>query len=148
MYTKILGVLAVSASLMMSQSVLADSSRCTDQLRSMVVGSLKLTDSQREKIKPVLEQLKTSAKDHFTQMRDIRAKIRQQIESDTMDQATVDSLVDQKAKLVTDFTKARISARHEVFTVLTPEQKTKLKTEMQNVEDRLADRASSCQEEG
>lgn len=146
MYTKILGVLAVTVSLMMSQSVLAHS--CGEDLKNIVVGKLKLDDKQKEKIKPVLDQLKTSAQEHFTQMRDIRAKIKQQVESDTLDQGTVDSLVDQKAKIVTEYTKAKINARHEIFTILTPEQKTKLKNELQKVEEKVANKVARCQEEG
>ncbi len=147
MYNKILGVLAVSASLMMSQSILASTS-CGDDLKNIVVGKLKLDEAQKEKIKPVFEQLKTSAQEHFTQMRDLRAKMRQQVESDTLDQATVDSLAEQNAKLVTDFTKARINARHEIYMALTPEQRSKVKTEIQKVEEKMEAKISSCQEEG
>lgn len=148
MYKKILSVVAVSASLMFNASVFAESAKCGEELKNIVTSALKLDETQKEKVKPVLEQLKTTLKERGTQMQDIRAKLKAQVESDTMDQTTVDGLIDQKTKVLGEMMKARITARHDVYMLLNPEQKTKLKSEMQKIEDKWAAKFKSCHDEG
>src|SRR5689334_18177175 len=98
MYKKLIWTVALVFSFMLAQSAFAASS-CGQGLRTMVE-SLKLDDSQKEKVKPILEQLRTTMKDTHSQMKDIQSKIHQQVVSPTMDQNTVTSLVDQQTKLI------------------------------------------------
>src|SRR4051794_30086669 len=123
MNKQIVGLVAAVFSLAIGQSAFANSDWCGQRLEKIVmIASLKVDPAQKEKIKPILEQLKVSLEDKAAQMKELRTKINEQLNSDTMDQATVDSLIDKKAALIGDMMKAKAKARHEVIMALTPAQ--------------------------
>lgn len=134
-----------AVSLVAGQTAMANSHECGEGL-SRMVDSLRIDDAQKAKIKPVLEQLKTSIKEQGSQMKDLRTQITQQVQSDTMDQATLDGLIDKKSKILGDMMKAKSNAFHQVFTMLTAEQKTKFQSMFKNMEEKMADQYKSCNE--
>lgn len=146
MYKKLIGIVVLAFSFMLGQAAYADSSMCGEGLKKMVE-SLKLDATQKEKIKPILDQLKSSIQTSATQMKDVQTKIHQQVTSATMDQNTVNGLVDQKTKLIGDIIKAKITAKNQIYNILTDEQKTKLQTMMDNVEKKMEEKYKNCHDD-
>lgn len=136
---------AFAFTLVLSPVVLAHS-WCGEGLKNMVE-SLKLDDTQKSKIKPILEQLKSTMKNDVEQMKDIRQQLNQQAESTNMDQSTVDSLIDKKTKLLGDIMKAKITAKNQIYAILTPQQKTELQNKMKKMEEKMEEKYKKCHEE-
>ncbi|MBI2785358.1 MAG: Spy/CpxP family protein refolding chaperone [Legionella longbeachae] len=145
MYKKIIQTATFALTLALSPVVLAHSG-CGEGLKHMV-DSLKLDDSQKEKIKPILEQLKTTVKNDAGQMKDLEQQINQQAQSENMDQSAVDGLIDQKAKLIGDIMKAKVTAKNQILAVLKPEQKTELQNKMKKMESKMAEKFKSCHDD-
>ena len=146
MYKNLIGIVAIALSLAFSQATFAHSSFCGEGLGKMVE-SLKLDDAQKAKIKPILEQLKSTAQTTWQQMKDLKVKLDQQVTSPTMDQSTVDGIVDQKTKLIGDMMKAKIAAKNQIYNVLNEEQKTKLQTMMKNAEEKMEAKFKDCHDD-
>lgn len=145
MYKKIMWIVAVAFSFILSQSAFADSS-CGEGLKSMVE-SLKLDDNQKAKIKPILEQLRTTMKDNWTQMKDLSAQMKQQVNSAQMDESTVNSLVDKKVQLIGTMIKAKLSAKNQIMGILNDQQKSTLQSKMSQAEEKMEAKFKSCHEE-
>ena len=139
----IIYVIALAFSLVFSQSALADSWGCGEGLRTMVE-SLKLNTAQKEKIKPILDQLKLDMNDQGTQMRGLEVQLNQQAESSNMNQTTVDDLINKKTKLIADMMKAKIMAKNQIYTILDTQQKTELHNMMKKLEDKISAKFESC----
>lgn len=146
MYKKILWIIAFASSLIFSQAVLADSWGCGEGLKKMLANS-SLDDAQKAKIKPIMDQLKASMKDTWSKMGDLDNQIKQQVNSDKMDTSVLNSLVDQKTKLIGDAMKAKLVAQNQVMAVLTPQQKSDIQTKLQALEDKIAAKFKSCHEQ-
>ncbi|WP_131794624.1 Spy/CpxP family protein refolding chaperone [Fluoribacter gormanii] len=146
MYRKLIQTAAFTCALALSPVVLAHSGECGEGFKSMVE-SLKLDDSQKAKIKPILDQLKTSMKNDFDQMKDLSQQINQQAESATMDQSAVDGLIDKKTKLIGDMMKAKVTAKNQIFSVLNPQQKKELQNKMKKMEDKMEKQFKNCHKE-
>lgn len=146
MYKKMVQTAAFAITIALSPLVLAHSGECREGLKSMVE-SLKLDESQKSKIEPILEQLKTTMKNNAEQMKDLSKQINQQAESASMDQSTVDGLIDKKTKLIGDMIKAKVAAKNQIYAVLKPEQKTELQNKMNKVKERMAEKFKKCHEE-
>ncbi len=143
MYKKILWIGALAFSFVLSQTAFADSWSCRKGMEEMV-GSLKLDNSQKGKIKPILDQLRSRMKDNGTQMKDLDAQINQQLDSTPMDQATVDSLVDKKTKLIGNMIKAQIMAKNQILAILNTQQRTELNTMMKKMDSKIAAQFKKC----
>lgn len=139
---KYLVAAAFAVSLMAGQTVFAHG--CGGDGLKRMVESLHVNDAQKAKIQPVLEQLKTGMKDDESQMGDLRTQITQQVQSDTMDQATLDGLIDKKSKLIGDMMKAKSNAFHQIYVTLTADQKTKFKKMVANMEEKMAEKFKNC----
>jgi len=146
MYKKILWTVALALSLVLSPTVFADSWGCGEGLKKML-DSIKLDDAEKTKIKPILDQLKSSIKGSSQQFKDLDKQIKQQTESTSMDQSTVNNLVDQKTKLIGDMIKAKITAKNQILAILTPEQKTKLVDMMNKLEEKITAKFKSCHDQ-
>ncbi|WED42490.1 Spy/CpxP family protein refolding chaperone [Legionella cardiaca] len=143
MYKKLVGLLLLTLSFSFSQALFADDSVCRQGLKKMVE-SLKLTDDQKGKIQPILDQLKSTMKENGSQMEGLESQMREQANSSTMNQDTVNGLVDKKTALIGNMMKARLNAENQIFAILTPEQKTKLQAMMKTAEKKMADAFKSC----
>lgn len=145
MYKKILGVFALAFSLILCPTVFAHNA-CGEGMKQML-GSLKLDDAQKEKIKPILESMKSTMQQSGDQMRDLNKQINDQAISPNMDQSAVSALVDKKTKLLGDMIKAKVSAKNQIYAVLNDEQKTQLQGMMKKMEDKMAEKFKSCHDE-
>lgn len=146
MYKRFLWVLALAFSFVLSQTTYADSWGCGKGMKEMVE-SLKLDDAEKVKIKPILDQLRSSMKENSAQMKVLEAQINEQVDSAKMDQATVDGLVDKKAQLIGNMMKAKITAKIQIFTVLNAEQKAELQNMMKKLEEEIKAQFKSCHKE-
>lgn len=146
MYKKILGTLALAFSLILSSSAFAHSDSCGEGMKNMLE-SLKLDSAQKDKIKPILETLKSSIKDNAGQMKDLGKQINDQVVSANMDQSAVNGLIDQKTKLIGNMMKAKAVAKNQIFAVLTAEQKTQLQNSMKKMEEKMADKFKNCHDQ-
>lgn len=142
MKKSLLWIVALSFSLVIGQTALAHEG-CGDNMKKMI-SSFKLDDAQKAKITPVLDQLKTSLKASAEQFKDLDTQINQQIQSDNMDQATLDGLMDKKTKLVGDMMKAKANAKHQIFSVLNAQQKTEYQNMMKKWEEKMAAKYENC----
>lgn len=146
MYKKILGIALLATTFAMSPVGFAKSCICGEGFKKMI-GDLKLDSAQKDKIQPILDQMGATMKADGTQMDEITKQLHEQVVSDKMDQATVDGLVDKKTKLIGDMMKAKLSAKSQIFAVLTPQQKTELQTKMDAQEEKIANEYKSCQQD-
>lgn len=119
---------------------------CGDGIKNMIA-SLKLDDSQKQKIKPILENLKTSIKQSRDQMQDLNKQIDDQSVSGTVDQSAVNDLIDKKVKLIGDMMKAKAMAKSQIYAVLTPQQKTVLQNKMKQKAQKMAEKFKSCRDQ-
>lgn len=109
-----------------------------------MVDSLKLDDTQKQKIMPVVENLKASIKQSAMQMKDLSKQIDEQMTSDAMNQSVVNDLIDKKAKLIADMMKAKIMAKNQIYVVLNPQQKTEWRSMMQKMKDKMDAKFKGC----
>lgn len=146
MYKKLSGIIVFTLSLIFSQALFADNSQCKQGLKTMVE-SLSLSDDQKTKIKPILDQMKNTMKENGSQMNALDSQIRVQVNSATMDQDTVNSLVDKKTALIGNIMKARINAENQIYVVLTPEQKATLQNMIKTAEEKMAAKFKNCHDD-
>ncbi len=142
MFKKCLWIVAIACSLAIGQAAFAGCA-CETGIDKMVA-SLKLDKAQKDKIKPILDQLKASVKDSAAQMTDLESQINQQATSASMDQATVDGLVDKKVKLIGDMMKAKITAKNQIFAILDDKQKAALQAMLKKSEDKMTAQFKHC----
>lgn len=145
MFKKLFWIAALSCSLMVSGAY-AKSGMCGKRLEAMV-HSLKLSDEQKTKIHPIIDQLKSTMKTSAAQMKDLSNQLDQQVQSATMDQSVVDGLVDKKAKVIADSMKAKFAAQGQIFAVLTAEQKTQLHDMMKSQHEQMKAKYKKCHDE-
>lgn len=142
MYKHMLSVFVLAMSLALSATGFA-ASECHEGLKHMV-DSLKLDDTQKQKIMPVVENLKASIKQSAMQMKDLSKQIDEQMTSDAMNQSVVNDLIDKKAKLIADMMKAKIMAKNQIYVVLNPQQKTEWRSMMQKMKDKMDAKFKGC----
>jgi len=146
MNNKFLWIIAVTFSFIIGQTAFAHSGRCGNEMHKMME-SLNLDKDQKAKMQPVVEQFKSTMKANWSQMKDIRSQIKKQVQSDNMDKATVDGLIDKQTKLMGDMMRARIMAKHEMFTVLNAQQKATLQSKEVKWEEKAAKKMEECKEQ-
>ena len=146
MYKKILWIVTLAASLVLSPILFAHGGMCGERLEKMVA-SLKIDEAQKQKIQPIMDELKTGMKNTMPQMKELHDQINQQAQSESPDQATMDGLIDKKVKLIGDMMKAKSNARHQIFAILTPEQKTKFNDMMKQAEEKMAEKFKGCHDD-
>ncbi len=141
MFKKCLWIVALGFSLVLSQSIFANP--CKEGLKKMVE-SLDLDSAQKDKIKPIIEQLKASKKDNWTQMKDLDTQMHQLATAATLDQTAINALVDKKTALIGNMMKAKITATNQIYGVLTAKQKTELQSKMDKWEGKMAEKFKDC----
>ena len=146
MYKKLFCSATLAVTLVLSPTVFANSFGCGEGMKHMLE-SLKLDDAQKTKIKPIMEQLKSTMKEDGSQMKDLEKQVNQQAESATMDQSAVNDLIDKKSKLIGDMMKAKVSAKNQIYSILNPQQKAQLQDRMKKVEEKIAAKYQSCHDE-
>jgi periplasmic protein CpxP/Spy len=143
MFKKFLLIITFVSSLIINQMVFAESSVCRESLNEMVQ-SINLDAAQKAKIKPILDQLKSTFKANESQMEALKSQITQQVNSANMDQGKVNSLVDEKTKLIGEVMKAKIMAKNQIFALLNPQQKGKLQEMIKKSDEKMTALFKKC----
>ncbi len=116
---------------------------CGEKLQNMLE-TLKIEATQKEKIQPILEKLRSNMKNSGSQMHALETKIDEQVNSATLDETKTRALVDEKAKLIGDMMQAKAVAKNQIFAILNPQQKTELQSMLKTKEDKIAGEYKSC----
>ena len=90
-----------------------------------LASELELTPEQKEKINTYKEQARSSMKANYAQLKSLRGEISKLVQADKIDEAKLDSLVEQVNKIKGSMLKNRIMVQHEMYTLLTDKQKAK-----------------------
>jgi protein CpxP len=141
MYKKIIGPV-ILACFLSAQPLLAHSSDCGQGLKE-IVASLKLDDSQKEKIQPILEQLKSTIKDNAIQMDALDSQMEPAAIS-LLDDNSINSLVNKKITLIGNIMKAKMAAKKQIFTILNENQKSELQDKMKKMEEKMVEKYKDC----
>ena len=91
---------------------------------------LNLTQEQRDKISQIMDGSKQARQEKRKALWESRKALRDQAMAETYDAQRVQELADQQAKLQAELTVMRTETFHNVYSVLTPDQKKSL-AEMQ-----------------
>jgi periplasmic protein CpxP/Spy len=98
--------------------------------KQMIKG-LDLSGEQKDKIRAIMQSSRQDMKRMRGDMRMFRKQIKGMAMNDEYDSKKAAMLIDKKAGEFAAMMKLRMNRMHQVFSVLTPEQKQKLKNMMQ-----------------
>ena|SRR3989338_4917423 len=130
MIKKIMVLPAIVLSLSLSQSVFSHESdkmqpahnrlSCVHQMMQ----KLALTSDQKTKIHALKDQAINELRGKRQELRSIRQQMRPLIETDTLDEAKLDTLIAQKKNVIASLTKRKIMLNRQVYALLDEKQKT------------------------
>ncbi|WP_392537117.1 Spy/CpxP family protein refolding chaperone [Legionella sp. 227] len=86
---------------------------------------LNLTADQKAKIKAYKEKARAAFKENYGQLRLLRSQINSMIQSNKIDEAKLDSLIEKISKIRGSMLKSRIMMQHQMFSLLNEKQKAK-----------------------
>lgn len=144
MYKKFLGAATLALTLAVSSTSFAHSEMCGANKLQHMVSSLKLDDAQKQKIQPIMDNLKTTIQQDWQQLHDLNQQIDAQAVSASMDQSTVNDLVDKKTKLIGDMIKAKVNAENQVIGILNAQQKVELQGMMIKAKEKMEKKMQHC----
>lgn len=140
----IIGTVVLASAFVLGQTAYADSDNMMakpalghGEVAKHVASSLHLDAAQKEKIKTIKDEFKASQKENWAQLKIIRAQLREQVQSDKMDEGKVDKLIDERMSLMRKMLKAAVMSKHQIYNVLTPEQKTAWQAMHKKAEEKL-----------
>lgn len=88
--------------------------------------ALGLSSDQQEKLRAIAAAHQEVINKNLQWLRDNRKTVNALIESPSFDEAKAQHLVDTEAKIMAENHLATLRFRHEIYQILTPEQRTKL----------------------
>ena len=91
-----------------------------------MLSKLNLSDEQKSKMNAVKTKLRDQYEANKVRMREVQMQIGALVNSDKMDEKTLDDLISQKAQLMSTMMKNVAIARNQIYNMLTPEQKAKV----------------------
>ncbi|KTD06587.1 envelope stress induced periplasmic protein [Legionella gratiana] len=103
-----------------------DSKHCNSHHRSdKLAKELNLTPEQQAKLQTYKEKAQATFKTNYAQLRSLRTQINTLVQADKMDEAKLDSLIEQVNKIRGAMLKSRIMIQHQMFALLNAKQKAK-----------------------
>ena len=144
-------VLAVVAAIAVSQTVKREHMRgygmfagdvvgggmCGDHMLHFFARKLDLTDAQQTPVKDIIAKERPTIRPLMLQMAQTHQQLRQLVMNSGFDEAKVRELASQQAQNTTELTVQRARIASELLQILTPEQKTKLTTLINQHEQRF-----------
>jgi protein CpxP len=101
-------------------------------MTGMFFRGLDLTDAQKEQIKSINEQARTSSAPFREQLKPFRDQMRALVESGNFNESNARAIAAQQSQIEAELAVIRARTEAAVYNVLTPEQKTKLAELRQN----------------
>lgn len=146
MNKKMLWIGAVALSLILGQVAFAHegSCGCNGERMKKMVETLNLDADQQAKLKSIKEQVKASVKSSKDQIKTVRDQIDQLVQSDKMDENKLNDLISQKKDLIANFMKAKLVAKHQIYTILNAQQKTKYQEMMKQWKEKRKEAFKNC----
>lgn len=148
MNKKTIWLSALAFSVLIGQNAIACDSGCSgstehklhawhmDKHFEKMVGKLDLTADQKNKIKAITDQAKTSMKPKFIEMRTISMQLNDLAKESVLNEGKMQDLITQKEKLVGEITKMRVMTRYQINQVLDAKQKVKMDKMTQEMRDK------------
>lgn len=87
--------------------------------------ALNLTDAQKEQVKAIMDSVESTAGGIHTKLDEVHKQIGAATANGQFDETQVRTLANQQAQLEADMTVEHFRAMSKVFSILTPEQRTK-----------------------
>lgn len=127
MSKKIIWLSALVLSLIIGQTSIAcsvsNSKHCHCNGHKQLSNALKLTEEQKVKIKAIRVQTRNALKANYKQLKALRLQINALARTDKMDEAKLDALISQRNKIKTVMLKSHVMMKHQIYTLLTAQQK-------------------------
>lgn len=98
------------------------------------LSELDLTSQQQDQIKQIFDKQKPAREEKMHAMRDSMMALKKATQADAYDRDQVQEIANQQAKLQADLIVLRADTMHQVYAVLTPEQKQKWENQRQKWE--------------
>ena len=122
MSKKLIWISAFTLALFLGQPSFAQEKH---QQLDKLAAELNLTSEQQAKVKALKEQGYADMKANLTQLKALRGQIGDLVKADKIDEAKLDSLVEQINKIRGSMLKSRILMQHQMYSLLTEQQKAK-----------------------
>lgn len=105
---------------------------CMMQMKNMM-SQLNLTPEQSKKMQSLRQSMRSKMMSDMGQMQSMRQQMLTLIMSDKMDESALDNLVNKKAALMANKMKRHMMLKHQIYQMLTPDQKSKFKSAMEQM---------------
>ncbi|KTD53119.1 envelope stress induced periplasmic protein [Legionella santicrucis] len=104
----------------------SDPKHCNAHHRSdKLAKELDLTSEQQAKLQTYKEKAQANFKTNYAKLRTLRTQINSLIQSDKIDEAKLDSLIEQVSQIRGSMLKNKVMMQHQMFTILDAKQKAK-----------------------
>lgn len=138
-------VLVLSISALLSAAVLAGPGKGQREGMHKILKQLDLTAEQRQDIRQILQDGRQDRLVYKADFRDFGQQIRAQVQSDSFDEESVKSLLQDRSDLRAELALERAQRKHQVWNLLTDEQQAEFEQQQQTRErkdpkDRIAKR--------
>lgn len=150
MKKNICGIAVFVFSMILSQSIIAasqdngeDSWWCPVRIKN-ISDTLKLDDKQLAQLNDINTKLDTTMKSRREQLKTLRGQINDLVIDDAMDQSKLDGLLNTKTQLISEMIKAETLTLHQVYGVLSKEQRAQYLKIMQEWEENTSSKYKSC----
>lgn len=140
---KIIGLLMASLMLTISMPSMANmkgDGQCPTLCMKRLSKELNLTKEQASKIKAIKEQAHKTMKGDYDKLKMIKSQLKTLVHSETLDESKLDALLAQKKELLASKMKTKIMMKHQIYNILTPDQKEKFSAMEQKWEKKWHDK--------
>lgn len=114
--------------------------RGPDHHMKRVLDKIDLTDAQEDKIDDIMDANFDDMKTDFDKFRSIDDQLNTLTQAETLDNAAVDALLEQKLALMKARMQQSVTAKHQVWAVLTPEQQSEAKALIAKYKEKMQKR--------
>lgn len=128
------------AALLLAQPAVAGHGPQSGEPAIKMLKGLDLTDAQREQIRTYIDASKAGKPDHAAMQQQHEA-VQALVKAEQFDEAAARILLEKQQANMLENHLARLKLQHQIRSVLTDVQKTKLDERMAKMRDRMADRA-------
>lgn len=147
MNKKIISLLALLFSLTFTQIAFADkdATNASCGCKNNIYKKLELTPEQQTQIKAIREQANIIKIAKQKEMLSVNNQIQELIKADKLDEAKLDSLLNQKKELMASMIKNKVIVKHQIYNIFTAPQKEKYNEMMKAWEQKRLQKLNNVQ---